>query len=111
MVIVMDIPLSPYAQKVKLALLEKGVAFETRVPNVDDPDPEFRALSPRLEVPALIDGDFGAVRFVDHRRVHRGALAGAAAPAARAARTRARAHARGDLRHRLRRGDVGRRRV
>jgi glutathione S-transferase/RNA polymerase-associated protein len=59
MVIVMDIPLSPYAQKVKMALLEKGVAFETRLPNVDDPDPEFRALSPRLEVPALIDGDFG----------------------------------------------------
>ena len=59
MVIVMDIPLSPYAQKVKMALLEKGIAFETRVPNVDDPDPEFRALSPRLEVPALIDGDFG----------------------------------------------------
>jgi glutathione S-transferase len=59
MVIVMDIPLSPYAQKVKMALLEKGVAFETRVPNVDAPDAEFRALSPRLEVPALIDGDFG----------------------------------------------------
>ena len=37
--IVMDIPLSPYAQKVKLALLEKGVAFETRMPDVDDARP------------------------------------------------------------------------
>jgi glutathione S-transferase/RNA polymerase-associated protein len=53
----LDIPLSPYAQKIKLALMEKGVAFETRIPNVDAPDAEFVAASPRLEVPALLDAD------------------------------------------------------
>lgn len=73
MLTVLDIPLSPYAQKVKLALLEKGIAFETRIPNVDDPDPEFSALSPRLEVPVLIDGDLGLfdssiiVEYVEER--------------------------------------------
>ena len=57
MITLFDIPLSPYAQKVKMALLEKGVAFEAKVPDLTTPDPEFLALSPRLEVPALIDGD------------------------------------------------------
>ncbi|MFI5305777.1 MAG: glutathione S-transferase family protein [Polyangiales bacterium] len=73
MITVLDIPLSPYAQKVKLSLLEKGIAFETRVPNVLEPDAEFRAQSPRLEVPALIDGDFAIfdssviVEYVEER--------------------------------------------
>jgi glutathione S-transferase/RNA polymerase-associated protein len=58
MITVLDIPLSPYAQKVKLALLEKGIAFETRIADVIAPDAEFRAQSPRLEVPALIEDDF-----------------------------------------------------
>ena len=62
MIVLYDIPLSPYAQKVKMALLEKGVAFETRIPDLDAPDSEFRALSPRLEVPVLVDGD---VRLFD----------------------------------------------
>ncbi|HEX3593638.1 MAG TPA: glutathione S-transferase family protein [Polyangiaceae bacterium] len=57
MVTLFDIPLSPYAQKVKMALLEKGIDFESKVPDLLAPDPEFMALSPRLEVPALIDGD------------------------------------------------------
>jgi glutathione S-transferase len=57
LVTLFDIPLSPYAQKVKMALLEKGVAFETKVPDLVTPDPEFVALSPRLEVPVLVDGD------------------------------------------------------
>jgi glutathione S-transferase len=57
MLTLLDIPLSPYAQKVKLALLEKGIVFETREPNLEAPDAEFLAASPRLEVPALIDGD------------------------------------------------------
>ena len=52
-------PLSPYAQKVKLALYEKGVPFETRIPNLfGDTEPEFVESSPRREVPSLIDGDF-----------------------------------------------------
>jgi glutathione S-transferase len=70
---VIDIPLSPYAQKVKMALLEKGVPFETRIPDMNAPDPEFRRLSPRLEVPALIDGDAALfdssiiVEYIDER--------------------------------------------
>jgi glutathione S-transferase/RNA polymerase-associated protein len=51
-------PLSPYAQKVKIALLEKGIAYATKMPDIlGGGDPQFRAASPRHEVPALIDGD------------------------------------------------------
>ena len=53
-------PLSPFAQKVKIALYEKGVAFEATVPNFlggSQGNEEFMAASPRLEVPTLIDGD------------------------------------------------------
>lgn len=52
-----DIPVSPYAQKVKLALLEKGLAFETTVVDLTLPSQELHALNPRGEVPALRDGD------------------------------------------------------
>jgi glutathione S-transferase len=54
-VVLYEHPLSPYAQKVKLALLEKGIPFESRFPDVgpgvglDD----FVPVNPRLEVPAL----------------------------------------------------------
>jgi glutathione S-transferase len=57
LVTLFDVPLSPYAQKVKMALLEKGIAFEAKVPDLLAPDPAFVALSPRLEVPALVHGD------------------------------------------------------
>jgi glutathione S-transferase len=52
-------PLSPYAQKVKIALYEKGIDFEVRVPNLLAPttETEFQASSVRLEVPSFIDGD------------------------------------------------------
>ena len=52
-------PLSPYAQKVKIALGEKHVAFETRMPDIlAGSDREtFLQLNPRLEVPALVDGE------------------------------------------------------
>jgi len=54
-------PLSPYAQKVKIALCEKGLPF-VRIfadPNHSGNDPafqEFVLASPRREVPALVDG-------------------------------------------------------
>jgi glutathione S-transferase len=57
---VYDHPLSPYAQKVKIALAEKGVAFETRMPDAigsGSAGGEFIAASPRGEVPALKDDD------------------------------------------------------
>ena len=58
MVILYEHPLSPYAQKVKIALAEKGVEFECRLPDfMSANDPAFAAANPRLEVPALVDGD------------------------------------------------------
>jgi glutathione S-transferase/RNA polymerase-associated protein len=59
-IIVYEHPLSPYAQKVKIALDEKGVAYEPKMPNAigsGQPDQEFLKANPRGEVPALIDGD------------------------------------------------------
>ena|SRR5438093_5032858 len=58
MVVLYEHPVSPYAQKVKIALAEKGVTFESRLPDlVGGSDAEFTALNPRREVPTLIDGD------------------------------------------------------
>ncbi len=51
-------PLSPYAQKVNIALYEKGLPFEATVPDIfGGTDREFLASSPRHEVPTLIRGD------------------------------------------------------
>ena len=57
MIVLYEHPLSPYAQKVKIALVEKGVAFEARLSDFFGSDAAFAGASPRLEVPALIDGD------------------------------------------------------
>jgi glutathione S-transferase len=52
-------PASPYAQKVKIALAEKNIPFETRVPGglgsgiISNPD--FLEGNPRREVPLLVD--------------------------------------------------------
>jgi len=57
---VYDHPLSAYAQKVKIALLEKGVEFEAPLPpgiGSGATQGEFAAASPRGEVPALVHGD------------------------------------------------------
>lgn len=59
-IVVYEHPLSPYAQKVKIALDEKGIAYETKMPvaiGTGQPDLEFLKANPRGEVPALIDGD------------------------------------------------------
>ena len=53
-------PLSSYAQKVKIALREKGLDFTVEPPHAlgsGKADGRFAAASPRNEVPALIDGD------------------------------------------------------
>jgi glutathione S-transferase/RNA polymerase-associated protein len=53
-------PLSPYAQKCKIALYEKGVDFEAVLPDLlsaREPSGEFAGVNPRLEVPTLVDGD------------------------------------------------------
>jgi len=53
-------PLSSYAQKVKIALREKGLAFDVETPQAvgsGSSGGAFAAASLRLEVPALIDGE------------------------------------------------------
>jgi len=59
MIVLYEHPLSPYAQKVKILLLEKGLPFEARMPGPADlgPDSDFSKASPRGEVPVLIDGE------------------------------------------------------
>jgi glutathione S-transferase len=53
-------PLSSYAQKVKIALREKAVAFERELPEsfgTGRADGPFIAGNPRAEVPVLVDGE------------------------------------------------------
>lgn len=60
-----DHPLSPYAQKVKISLREKGLQFEPVLPGglgAGGASGEFVEASPRAEVPALVDG---AMRVFD----------------------------------------------
>ncbi len=55
MVTLYEHPLSPYARKVKIALWEKGIPFESHMPDLfGDAPKEFAAASPRLEVPTLV---------------------------------------------------------
>jgi len=59
-ILVYEHPLTPYAQKVKIALDEKGIDYITKMPaaiGTGQPDPEFLKANPRGEVPALLDGD------------------------------------------------------
>ncbi|HXQ11159.1 MAG TPA: glutathione S-transferase N-terminal domain-containing protein [Caulobacteraceae bacterium] len=56
MLIVYDHPFSPYAQKVKIALREKGAAFEAKLPEAlgaGGARGAFAAANPRGEAPAL----------------------------------------------------------
>ena len=52
-------PLSTYAQRVHIALLEKGVSWETEVVDMGKKQhrsPEYLAINPYGRVPALVDG-------------------------------------------------------
>ena len=55
-----EAPGSPYAQKIKIALREKSIQFQTELPaslgtgRTDDP---FGIGNPRAEVPMLVDGE------------------------------------------------------
>lgn len=66
MLLLYDHPLSPYAQKCRIALREKGLEFEARLPTAIGSgagmEPAFVAANPRAEVPALVDGE---VRIFD----------------------------------------------
>jgi glutathione S-transferase len=49
------LPLSPYSRKVRLALAEKGLAFELRLEKVWERRPDFLALNPAAQVPVLVE--------------------------------------------------------
>ena len=54
-------PLSAYAMKVKIALNEKELEYETAIPDgmaTGKAGGEFADANPRAEVPTLVDGDF-----------------------------------------------------
>ena len=56
-----DHPASSYAQKVRMVLREKGIPFDMAIPgNIGSGEklPGLSDANPRVEVPALIDGDF-----------------------------------------------------
>ncbi len=61
MITVYEHPLSPYAQKVKIALAEKGIPFTTHLPQAFGSgaasEPGFVDDNPRHEVPLLVDGE------------------------------------------------------
>lgn len=60
MLIVYEHPLSPYAQKVKISLREKGIEFEARLPSgigSGSTPEDFMRGNPRGEVPLLRDGE------------------------------------------------------
>jgi glutathione S-transferase len=60
MITLYDHPLSPYGQKVKIALLEKQIEFQSHLPDglgSGTTMEDFLSASPRGEVPALVDGD------------------------------------------------------
>lgn len=62
MVTLYEHPLSPYAQKVKIALREKNIAFDLKTPDAfgtGQARGDFMSVNPRGEVPVLIDGDIG----------------------------------------------------
>lgn len=60
MIVLYEHPLSPYVQKVKIALREKGIEFQTKTPDVSEGSfagSEFLEANPRREIPTFIDGD------------------------------------------------------
>ena len=60
MIVLYEHPLSPYAQKIKIALREKGIEFESKTPDVSGGGfggSEFLQANPRAELPTLIDGN------------------------------------------------------
>ena len=60
MITLYDHPLSPYAQKVRIALREKGVTFQLALPGglgAGGAAGEFAEANPRAEVPALVDDE------------------------------------------------------
>lgn len=49
-------PISPYTRKVRIALAELGLEFETRGADLANPSPEFLTVNPNRRIPVLSDG-------------------------------------------------------
>ena len=59
-------PLSSYAQKIKIALREKGVSFRAELPErfgTGSGEGPFAAANPRTEVPVLRDVDATVLEY------------------------------------------------
>lgn len=59
--ILLHLPLSPYARKVRLALSEKRIAFDCRIERVWERRAEFLTMNPAATVPVLQEPGGGAV--------------------------------------------------
>ena len=57
-IIIHGVNASPFVRKVRVALAEKGIAYELKPKMPCGPDPEFRKISPLGKIPVLQDGDF-----------------------------------------------------
>lgn len=57
-IIIHGVNASPFVRKVRVALAEKGIAYELKPKMPFGPDPEFRKISPLGKIPVLQDGDF-----------------------------------------------------
>jgi glutathione S-transferase len=60
MITLYEHPLSPYVQKVKIALREKRIEFQAKAPDFSDGGfggSEFLEANPRREIPTFVDGD------------------------------------------------------
>ena len=60
---------SPFARRVRIVLLEKGIEFESDVKDIIRPIEEIRPLNPALQVPVFEDGDrrlFGSNLIIEY---------------------------------------------
>ena len=56
-------PFSPYARKVRLLLIDKGLEWERIDTETADPPPEFIAKNPNLRIPVITDDQTGLTLF------------------------------------------------
>ena len=52
-------PLCPFSRKVRIALVEKGLAFDLQPVKYWEKNPDYFAINPMGQVPALLDGEGG----------------------------------------------------
>ena len=103
-------PLSSYAQKVKIALREKGLDFDVETPHGARLGQGRRPVRRRQPAQRGAGADRrrrAHLRFDHHPRISRGQVSLAAAAAARSGGARQGAHDRGCLRHALRGDQLG----